>query len=154
VLASGPSTVASGPLQLSLAPLAQISSYTTDVSMSYRVTYILRDWSVVWRSSFKKAVFHQVCTSRRTTVKSSSSFAAAFRGINPLDSAFITLRWYGLAHIHIQVISLRRGYAVESKSKFLIGNRFRVTMGILNSKILFKWNPKWKKYFIYRIAVA
>ena len=47
----------------------------------------------------------------------SSSFAARFRGISRLGSAFTTLRWFKLVHICFQVTGPTKGDEVKSISK-------------------------------------
>jgi len=55
-----------------------------------------------------------------------------FRGISRLGSAFIFLWWFKLAHICIQVTSLHKWKKQGINHKFLIGNRFHVTLRIVS----------------------
>ena len=56
------------------------------------------------------------------TTINSSGFAASFRGISRLSSAFIVLQRFKLAHVCVLVISLHQGGAVNSIRTFLVAS--------------------------------
>ena len=64
------------------------------------------------------------------------TFSTGFGGISRLGFSFIFLQWFKLAHICIQVTSLHKWKKQGINHKFLIGNRFRVTLRIV-SPIIF-----------------
>jgi len=93
---------------------------------------------VVWASGafwmnmiwFVTRILHRV----QKTIKS-STFSIGFRRISRLGSAFIFLWWFKLAHICIQVTSLHEWKKQGIDHKFLIGNRFHVTLRIVSPVI-------------------
>jgi len=72
--------------------------------------------------------FREVKGLCNTYTNKSSTFSVGFRGISRLGSAFVFLRWFKLAHICIQVTSLNKWNKQGINHKFLIGNRFHVTL--------------------------
>jgi len=52
------------------------------------------------------------------TTNKSSRFAARFRAFSRLGSAFFKLQRFKLTHICVEVISMHKGAAVESISKY------------------------------------
>ena len=69
------------------------------------------------------------------------SFAAAFRGIRRVGYAFMTMRWFGLAHICVEVLSLHKGDVVEciNKHKFIFIMFWHFVFSLDFACFLFPW---------------
>jgi len=73
-------------------------------------------------------------------------FAASFRWINRLVSAFFTLQWYKPAHVCDEVTTVVYAKMTELKRLanlfFEIENQLRAEICIRSPKILFKWTSQ------------
>ena len=89
-------------------------------------------------SLHNETIFEVICYDQHNQTIKSSTFSIGFRGISQLGSVFVFMRWFKLAHIFIQVTSLHKWRKQWINHKFLIANRFHVTLIIVSLIILFK----------------
>ena len=106
---------------------------------------IVRSSLCIGLSGYRGAIV--LCTWQALWTIKSSTFSIGFRGISQLGSAFIFLRWFKLAHICIQATSLHKWKNHGINHKFLIGNRFHVTLRIVSPIV--SSNRIWVRWFYW-----